>query len=111
MQQFRRMDGCAPGKMLDLHAARKPRRDYYIIGTRPPNRREELLFADLPRNLVMLLFVAERPRHAAATGVEVDDLGAGDAPHKPHERLDAHEGALMTMGMNENPANWRTRSR
>ena len=32
------------------------------------DRREEPLFADLPRNLVVLGLIAERPRHAATTG-------------------------------------------
>src|SRR5262249_32543174 len=51
-----------------------------------------------------LLLVAERTSHAATAGIQVDDFRAGNTSHNPHERLDAYEGALMTMSMDEDAA-------
>ena len=50
----------------------------------------------------MLLFVPERPRHAAAARVEVDHFRARNAPQEPQRRLDADKRTLMAVGVDEN---------
>src|SRR5262245_10028676 len=76
VQELSRMDGGFPGEMLDLHPTRKARRHDDSIGIGRPDGREQPLLADLPRNLVVLLFVPERPRHTTAAGIEIDNFGA-----------------------------------
>src|SRR5499427_7541999 len=78
-QQFRRMQRADAGEMLHLLATRRSRRDQdRALGDRA-RRREQLAFADRARDVVMLARVAERSRHAATTGIEIDDGGGGNA--------------------------------
>src|ERR1019366_2320242 len=95
LQQGRRMHGGAAREVRDLQSAREPWSDDDGVGVRLTKRGEEPLFADHAGNLVVLLFVAERSRHAATARVEIDDLGAGDALEQVEQRRRADEGALM----------------
>ncbi len=53
---------------------------------RRPDGGKELALADGLRDVVVLALVAERARHAAAAGVEIDDLAAGDAAEQSQGR-------------------------
>src|SRR4051794_12057056 len=87
--------------MGDLHPARQSRRDDDVGHIRLAQRGKESMFADEAGYLVMLLFIAERAGHAAATGVEIDHLRAWNPPQEPEERGHTDQGTLMTMGLHQ----------
>ena len=66
-------------EMLDLEPAREPRSNYHGVSPSLAVRGQKTLFTHETRDLVMLGLVAERAGHAAAAGVEVDHLRAGDS--------------------------------
>src|SRR5262249_28651681 len=100
-QQLRRVQGGAAGEVLDLQPAREARGDDDRVRGGLAQRREQPLFADEARHLVILLLVAERPGHAAAAGVEVEDLGPGNAPQKAQQWPHADQGALVAVALDE----------
>ncbi len=72
------MNRLATGEMPDLEPARKPWCYHHSVRPGLADRGQETLFTYQSRDLVMLGLVAERAGHAAAAGVEVDHLRAGD---------------------------------
>src|SRR5581483_8459710 len=89
------------GEVLDLHPAREAGSDHNGFGRGISEGREKPLLANQARNFVMLLFVAKRTSHTAATCIQIDHLGARDAPEKSQGGLHAGERALMTMTLHE----------
>src|SRR6266576_440462 len=98
-------------EVLNLQPARKTRRDNDRVRIGRPKRRKQPLFADEPGDFVVLFFVAERPRHAAAAGVEIDNLRARDAPQQPHRWFHADQGTLMTVALHEDSLRTGLKSR
>src|SRR5258708_3244253 len=86
LEQHRRMQCLPAGKMLNLQAAGESRGDDNRTWLSRTDRGKRPLFADEPGDLIVLLFVTERSRHATASGIEVDDLRAGNAPKQPQRR-------------------------
>ena len=68
-----------------------------------PHRREQAHPADAHRQFVVLGLEAERPRHAAAAGVELGDLGAGDALQQLDRRRGAGQRLLVAVAVEEDP--------
>src|SRR5262249_10929313 len=71
IQEFCGMHCFAAGEMLNLHAAREAWSDDDRVGARLANGRKQSLLTHETGDLIMLLLVAERPGHAAATGVQI----------------------------------------
>src|SRR5438874_351313 len=69
-QQLCRMPRIAPSKVCDLQPARHTRSNDDVLRPRLPERGKQSMFADALGHVVMLPLVAERTRHAAATGIE-----------------------------------------
>ena len=95
------MDGGSAGEVLDLHPAGEARRDDDRVRIGLAQGGEESLFTDEARDFVVFLLVAEGAGHAAAAGVEVDDLGTGDATQQLERRTHADERALMAVALHE----------
>jgi len=49
----------------------------------------------------MLALVTEGARHAAAAGIQIDDLAAGNARQQAQRRSCPDQGLLMAVGMEE----------
>src|SRR5688500_13448584 len=79
-EHFGQMQGRPAGKRFDLLAAGKAARHHHgVLRTR--ERRQQREAGDAARGLDMLGLVAERPGHAAATGVGCDHLAASGGEH------------------------------
>ena len=96
-QNPRRMYGGASGAVSDLHSAREAWRDDHRIRRRGPQGRQQTLFGDLQRHLIMFLLVTKRTRQAAAARVEFRHGCTGDASQQSQQRRRADERALMTV--------------
>lgn len=66
-----------PSRMLDLMPATEPIRHNAVIAAHSLHRRKEPARADLQRNVIMPLFIAERAGHAAAAGIDFIYLATG----------------------------------
>ena len=80
------MNGSSSGEMLNLMPARKTRGSYDRSGRRSPDGWQKLSFAYRLRQLVMFALVSKRACHAAAAGVQIDDLAIGDAAKQAQQR-------------------------
>src|SRR5258708_34246408 len=86
LHDLQRMPGPPAGSVDDLLAAGDAgRRDDGAGGLRPDGREQPQL-ADAHGQLVMLLLEAEGARPAAAPGVNVDAVAAGNAAQQRHGR-------------------------
>jgi hypothetical protein len=83
----------APAKVLDLHPAREPRRNHHVSRPSRSQIREQLLFPDQARDLIVLFLITKRAGHAAATRIEIDDLRAWNAP-RPNKSKTVTAGGL-----------------
>ena len=63
---------------------------------------KEAVFADGPRNFVVLALVAEGTGHAAATAVQQVGLAVGNCVEQLQRRLHADQGLLVAVAMQEN---------
>src|SRR3569833_2222545 len=90
------------GEIENLMAARRPPSHYNRGRGFLPHSRQQLPLPDDSRNLVVVLRIAERPRHPAATRVGIDNLGARNLPEKPQRRRDQPHRLLMTMSVKQN---------
>src|SRR3954451_14089086 len=93
----------APGEVADLLAARDPGRGDDDVGRLVAQRREQPQIADRPRDLVVLGLEAERPGHAAAARVELDDLGPRDPLEQRAGRLGADARLLVAVAVEDDP--------
>ena len=101
MQQFGRMH-CFPAReVFDLHSTRETGGDDHGIEIGGANGGEEPLFADEAGDFVVFFLVTEGAGHAAAAGVEIDDLGTGDAAEQAHDGPHADERTLVAVGLDE----------
>jgi len=81
--------------VMDLLATGHARRGDDGFRGLSPDRGEQAHPADAHGQLVVLLLEAEGPGHAAAAGVELDDLGAWDLLQQLHGGAGAGEGLLV----------------
>lgn len=72
------MDGFSVGGVGDLVATAKAAGDDDGVGGAGANGGEEAVLADLERHFVMFFFITEGAGHAAATGVDLGDIEAGE---------------------------------
>src|SRR6185436_12815081 len=75
-QHFGGVLGATSGQVLNLLAARDTRSDDLGVGRKRLDRWREPPVPQADRDVVVLLFEAERARHAAAAGVHLAHLGA-----------------------------------
>ena len=78
MQKKGRMICFDAGKVLDLMPAGETRGNDGCPSRRIANCREKFSFSDGLGNIVVLALIAKGAGHAAAAGVEIRDLGAGN---------------------------------
>ena len=99
------------GPVRDLLAARHARGGDQRRRGLLPDRREQAHPADAHAQFVVLGLEAERAGHAAAAGVELFDLGAGDALQQRDRGRGARERLLVAVPVKEDPARAHRRSR
>ena len=93
------MEGPDAGAVQDLLAAGSARRGDDGAPAGLPDRREENHLADGHRGRVMLLFVAEGTRHAAAAGGNDVELAPFDKVEHGDGLFNAHKRFLMAVAM------------
>ena len=85
------------GKISDLMAAGRARRDEHGAGRHGPGRRQQLAFGNRERHVVVIARVAELAGHPAAAGLEIDDRRRRNPrEQRPGGRREAHR-ALVTV--------------
>src|SRR5438105_5812028 len=87
------------GEMLDLMAAGGARRGQQLARLQRTSRRKQPPFANLLRNLVVVLRIAERAGHAAAARIEIDDRARRNAREQRLRGRDQPHRLLMTMAV------------
>src|SRR5215467_5804340 len=102
--ELQRVPGGPPGPVLDLLPAGDPGRRDDRLRWLGPDGREEPEFADAHGQLVVLGLEAERAGHAAAPGVELDHLGARDAPQERGRGGGARERLLVAVAVEQHTA-------
>src|SRR5262245_18524516 len=94
------MQRAARGQVLDLMPARRTGRDDERLRLRR-QRRQEVEVGDGDAQVEVLLLVAERAGHAAATGVECRDVQTGDQTQETGCAAHADERLLMAVAVDE----------
>ena len=87
------------GTMLDLLPTRHPLGDYDELALLLTDSRKQDLLADPEGDIVVLTLKAEGPRHAAAAGLDLDDVAPRNGAEHLQGRGDAHQSLLMTVPM------------
>jgi hypothetical protein len=102
--ELQRVTGRPPGPVRYLLPARHPgRRDDRVLAFGPDGGKEPQ-FADAHGQVVVLRLEAERAGHAAAPGVHLGDVGAGDAAEQGHRRGRARERLLVAVAVEHDAA-------
>ena len=96
------MDGLCAFEFGHLMPAGSAGRDQNIARFHLADGRQQAPFGDRDRNIVVTARIAERSGHAAAAGVEIDDLRAGNSRQQRDGGGQQAHGFLMTMAVQEN---------
>ena len=98
---FQRMPGRTPGPVRYLlPAGNTGRRDDCLLRLGPDGREEPEL-TDAHGEFVVLRLEAKGAGHAAAPGVNLDDIGARDAAEQGHRRGRTRERLLVAVAVKQ----------
>src|SRR5512135_3297103 len=87
-------------EVLDLLATRNTAGDDHYVCCGGFDCRHEAAVADLRRQLIMFLFKTERPRHAAAAGIDFAHVVTRGFEHR-HCRSGADKSLLMAVAVEQ----------
>ena len=102
-EQLGGVHGADAGKIGDLVPARHAARDEHRSGRHAARGGQQPPLGNRFRDVVVVASIAERSRHAAAAGVEIDHRRAGDAAQKRLGRRHQAHRLLMTVAVQQDP--------